>query len=126
MGERVLGYHSEPSMVSGVIHDIGHLRHLAPDKMGALLLEAVVKFLVAFPRRADVNVKFIDLGPNFFLDQMSQFHGVHTADSGTVLIMILISRADAVDNGYFRRHPAVLGPDLSLSRARGIVQTFKL
>jgi len=87
------------------------LRPLAADDMNAFVEHAAVELLVALSVGADVDVELVDLGAGPVLDKVGELESVHAADPRAVAVMVLISRANAVDNGDGPGLPPVLEAD---------------
>ena len=62
------------------------------------LEQLVVELLVAFARRAHVDVEVEDLGAGVLLDQVRQLQRIHAADARALAIGVLVAGAHAMDD----------------------------
>ena len=57
---------------------------------------------------------------------MGELHGIHAADLGAILVVVVVAAAHAVDDGYRLRLGATIQHDLAVGWPRSIDQPLKL
>ncbi len=103
---------------------LGNARTFAADELHVLFNDAVVKFFIAFAGGAHVDIKLIDVGGGFLLEQMREFERIHAAHAAAVFVVILIPAADTVKNSDGLRLLAVPKRHFAAGGAGGIKEPF--
>ena len=73
--------------------------HFSMIEMHAQAFGAVEEFFVAFAEGAHVAVDLMDFSAYVVMDELGELEGIHAAGARAVVVVILVSAADAVEDG---------------------------
>ncbi len=100
---------------------------LPRTKLGAFLEQPLVKLIVGFVRRAHIDVEICDLRPGALFHQVGKLKALHAADAGAVVVVVLVTAADAMDDpDGFRRRYAIAQDDFAIRRTSSVGQPLEL
>jgi len=111
-----------------ISNSIGNVCYFAANEVGSFIQKTPVELFIALARRTHVDVAVVNLGiGQSFMDQMRELQGVHAAYLGAVLMIILISGSNTMDDSHsFWLGLQIAKHDLAIGWTGGVNHAFKL
>ena len=105
---------------------IGYFRYTASDEERTFFQHTLIKLIVSFEGGAHIDIKVIYGSASAFLDKMSEFEPLHTANHRTVIVEIPVTAAYTMDDadrlGYCRPIPQ---DDIAVRRSCRVAQSLE-
>ncbi|OPZ85249.1 MAG: hypothetical protein BWY76_01490 [bacterium ADurb.Bin429] len=122
--ERVFRADDQLALLRRAHRPVRHLGRAPANEVDILFQQLIVELLVAFARRAHVNVEVVDFRAGALFHQVRQLEGIHTTDARAVFIRGVVAAADTVDDAHRLRYAAVAQGDLAAGGAGSVHQAL--